>query len=192
MSTETPPSATTTAAVTINGGGISALANNGSFDEKKPMLSSPSSIPSSSQQQKSCLESDFYLKFIRPYRAVLTMSLVGFILAAAFVIELITENVKVSEYCSPVISIFLGLWSLYSTVESYIRLRFFGAASRRVIVAILILTIYLLVRGIVILPPVQDKLCAEDDDGVHDYWRCFFAYSSVDALGMFISLIVLP
>lgn len=186
--TESPGTAINT---NQNGSSGSAVASSATFAiDPNPLIPPP--VESSSS---SCLESDFYQKFVRPYRTLLSIAFVALILAAAFVIEAVTQDVNVIEICSPAVSILLGIWSFYSTVESYVRLRFFGAASRRVIVAILILTIYLLVRGIIILPPIQEKLCAtnnDDESGGNNYWRCFFPYMIVDSLGMLISLLVLP
>ena len=122
-----------------------------------------------------------------PYRAVLSMLLVAALMVAGMAVEE-TRGGDFTEYLSPAISLVLAGWGFVATVESYLTLRFLGTASRRVIVAILTLTAYLIARGIYVVPPVQGKVCSAQGD----YWQCLFAYSAVDAVGMLLSIAILP
>lgn len=128
--------------------------------------------------------------FVTKYRAVFAMIFVGMLLVAGQVLEdekFLTG--ELGEYVSSGISYVLFVLSLVSFVEALMKLRNFGRMSQRVIVAIGVLMVYCVVRGTVVIGPVQGQMCHK---GPGSYWRCAWTFSAIDAIGLLLSSLILP
>lgn len=138
---------------------------------------------------------------LRPFRAPFTIALMFCIIAASVIgswVQHLNSHEDAAKLqpaiVSSVISFCLMLWSIYSSVESIIVMRRIGIAAHRVAIAIGVMAIFLLVRGMLILPPVQSQMCGETDgeDGTSSFWRCSFTYNFIDCAGIALILQILP
>lgn len=135
---------------------------------------------------------------LKPFSAVVTSMIIFICIAVSLSGAWISKEKhagdetasRLSVITSSVISFALFFWSVSSTAQAISLLRSVGIAAHKVVFAFVAMSIFLLVRGIIILPPVQEAMCGER--GVDRFWSCTFFYGFWDAAGIAIILSLLP
>ncbi len=89
------------------------------------------------------------------------------------------------------ISFCLMLWCVSLTIQAINTLKAVGVAAHRVVVAFVVMTIFLMLRGLLIMPPVQNSICGHNA-GAEGFWQCTWTYSMIDAGGVGVVLVLLP
>jgi hypothetical protein len=143
--------------------------------------------------------SSTWFENIRPYRASLTIFFMFLFILVSLTVSWIFKEQKHDEnsarltplVASSIISFVLMLWSIVSSIESLSVLRRIGIVAHRVAIAIIIMSIFLCVRGVLTLPPVQDQVCADNSSSV-SFWSCSFLYNFIDCAGIALILQILP
>lgn len=133
---------------------------------------------------------------MRPYRASLTIFFMLLMIVVSLTISWIfkeqqkdNDKAKLTPLVtSTIMSFALMLWSIVSSIESLSVLRRIGIVAHRVAIAIIVMALFLSVRGVLTLPPVQDHLCA----GSMSFWSCSFLYNFIDCAGIALILQILP
>jgi hypothetical protein len=132
--------------------------------------------------------------FLHTWRGVLALF--------AFAIVLAVALIRNSSSMSAVLSFVLAILSLHATIYSFYVLRGVGTVATRVIVAVLMMTVYLSTRSVLILSQVQQELCPNAPNGATPdeqhahlrsiFWQCTFLYNALDTGGLLMTLLVLP